>query len=57
MALDHFEHEQVYREGWTAGSTGKSKSANPYTGNTDKEPVWNLGWERGSAGEEYDGDA
>lgn len=57
MALDSYEYEQVYRQGWTAGSAGQPKSANPYAGNTDKEPVWDLGWLRGSSGRDYDGHA
>lgn len=57
MALDPYEHERVYREGWTAGSNGGAQSANPYTDNPDKEAVWDLGWHRGSSGGEYDGNA
>jgi hypothetical protein len=55
MGLDPYEHERVYKEGYVAGQRNLPKSGNPYRGNQDKEPVWDLGWERGNSGGEYDG--
>ncbi len=55
MGLDPYEHERVYKEGWLAGRNGQPKSANPYVGDLHKEPVWSLGWGKGSGGEEYEG--
>ncbi len=52
---DPYEDEKHYREGWVAGSQGRPKSSNPYTGKPNAETFWNLGWERGASGGEYDG--
>ena len=55
LGLDPYEHEKVYREGWIAGDAGRPKSINPHRGNSDKEPIWDRGWDRGSSGGNYDG--
>jgi ribosome modulation factor len=50
---DPYDDERVYKQGWIAGSSGRQKSSNPYS--DERAARWDLGWERGSSGGEYDG--
>lgn len=57
MGLDPQEHELVYRLGWLAGMSDLPLTENPHMGHVDREAVWDLGWHRGSSGQDYDGRA
>ena len=53
MSSDKYNDERIYKDGWTAGNSKNPKSTNPHTGDDAKR--WDLGWERGNQGKEYDG--
>lgn len=56
MSKDKFYDEKVCRNGYSAGSNQLPKNNNPYRGEeSEDERRWDMAWERGNAGKEFDG--